>query len=219
MWGGAGPVATERGTKGPLNGQGRPVRLRNGVGRWAPGLAAAVLAGCVTLPGQVSSTPFVPRIVDREYRAVWQTLQATLRNEGAVGLAGDPERGVMQTAFRIRPGTKVLARGLLGEEETRNNMVQVRYAVQARPLGPQRTEVQLRTEVQYLDRASRMWVRAADDGSLMDSFWRRFEQDLAYYGVRPDTWRPDGPGREASPADAGPARGAPGREAPRAEPR
>ena len=175
--------------------------LRGGVGRWAPGLAAAVLAGCVTLPGEVSRTPFVPRIVERDYPVVWETLQATLRNEGALGLSGDPGRGVIETAFRIRPGTKVLARGLLGEEETRNNLVQVRYAVQTRALGPQRTEVHLRTEVQYLDRASRTWIRAADDGSLMDSFWRRFEQDLAYYGARPDTWRPDDPGRKAPRAE------------------
>lgn len=189
---------------GPPEAPGRhQVTLRHWVLGWSAPLAVGVLAGCITLPGEVSAPGFVPRIVDREYRVVWETLQATLRNEGALGVTGDRERGVIETAFRLRPGTKVWAGGLLGEAETRNNLVQVRYAVRARPLGPEETEVRLRTEILYMDRASRQWVRGVDDGTLMDSFWRRFEEDLAYYGMRPETWRPEGAGREAPHPDGG----------------
>jgi hypothetical protein len=168
----------------------------------------------------VDAPPFVPRIVDREYAVVWETLQAALRNEGAVGLTGDRERGVIETGYRMSPGTKVLAHGLLRAEETRDAyLVQVRYSVRALPLGSAKTEVRVRTEVQYLDRAVGGWVRAADDGSLMESFWRRFQQDLAYYGARPETWRPDAPGGATSPAAASPSPGPTGGVAPTAEPR
>jgi hypothetical protein len=180
----------------------------------------AVLGGCVTLPGHVSEPPFVPRVVDREYGVVWQTLQAALRNEGAPAVTANRDRGVIETAYRLRPGTKVLAHGLLGAVETQNaQMVQVRYSVRALPLGPETTEVRVRTEIQYLDRAVGGWVRAADDGSLMESFWRRFQQDLVYYGARPETWRPDTPGEATSPAAAGPPPGPTGEDAPKAEPR
>ncbi len=204
----------------PLNRWARPLRPARWVGgRSAVLLAAGTLAGCVTLPAHVSSPAFVPRIVDREYGVVWETLQAALRNEGASGLTGDRQRGVIETTYRVRPGAKVVARGLLGEEETRNAPVQVRYSVRAHPLGPEKTEVRLRAEIQRLDPSTRQWVRAADDGSVVDAFWRRFAQDLAYYGARPETWRPEGPGRETSPPESGRAQGAPGREGPRVEPR
>lgn len=203
-----------------LGGRSQPARCRPVTTRWAATLAVVLLGGCVTLPGEMSSPPFVPRIVDREYVVVWETLQAALRNEGAVGLTGDRERGVIETAYRVRPGTKVLAHGLLGAEETRDAfLVQVRYSVRARPLGPGKTEVRLRTDVQYMDRAARQWTRTADDGSLMESFWRRFQQDLAYYGAQPETWRPDAPRGVVSPPAAGPSQAPPGGEAPKAEPR
>jgi len=166
------------------------------------------------MPGQESTAVFFPRIVDREYPAVWVTLQAALRNEGALIQTEDQKRGVIETFLRLRPGTKVWTRGSWGEEGTRNPQVQVRYSVQARPLGSEKTEVRLRTQFLYLDRGSGQWVPGTDDGAVMESFWRRFEQDLAYYGARPETWRPEDPGRKVSPPGSGPAQGSPGRQAP-----
>jgi hypothetical protein len=95
----------------------------------------------------------------------------------------------------------------MGDHETRHPLVHVRYSVRAHPLGPDKTEVRLRTMIQYEDLGTRQWVPTADDGSVVDAFWRRFDQDLAYYGARPETWRPDG-GRPAPGLPAGePAEG------------
>jgi len=191
------------------------VSRRRSMGCWAATFAVAVLGGCTTLPGPVSAPVFVPRIVDREYAVVWETLQAALRNEGAVAMTANREKGVIETGYRLRPGLKVVTHGLLGAAETRDAlMVQVRYSVRALPLGAEKTEVRVRTEVQYMDRAVGGWVRTADDGSLMESFWRRFQVDLAYYGARPETWRPDGPGGATSPAAAAPPPGPAGGDAP-----
>ena len=185
------------------------------VGRWGLALVVAVLAGCITLPGQVSRQAFVTRVVDREYAMVWEALQAALRDEGAIALTADHQRGAIETAYRIRPGSKVLARSLLGYEETRNPLIEVRYSVRTRPLGPEKTEVRLRTEIQYLDRLAG-WVRAAEDGSLADAFWRRLDRDLAFYVARPETLRTNEGGRESSPPQPEPLQG---RDATEAEPR
>ena len=174
-------------------------------------IAGLILTGCVTVPGQMARPGFVPRIVDREYGVVWKTLVAALRNEGALLQVVDQRGGAIETAYRLRPGTKIRARGLLGEEETQNLQVQVRYSVRASPLGPEKTEVRLRTEMQYLNQVS-TWVSATDDGGLAESFWRRFEQDLAYYGLQPEKWRPDEPRRDPSRPEPGPEGVLPGRE-------
>jgi hypothetical protein len=173
----------------------------------------AILAGCVTLPGEPARPDFVPRIVDREYGVVWNTVLAALRNEGAKLASSDRDRGLVETSFQWRDGTRVLGKGLLGQERTRNVPVQVRHSVRTRALGAEKTEVSLRTEVQYLDQGTGTWVRVLDDGTLTESFWRRFEQDLTYYGARPDTWRPDEP-RPVPPASSAGPPGALGRQAP-----
>src|SRR5574341_780793 len=141
----AGQVNQGRSKRPPISGRG---------GRAWLGMAitAALLEGCVTLPGELATPAFTPRVVDREYRVVWVTLLAALRNEGAQIARRDPDGGLIETAFRPRPGTKVVARGILGEQETRHPLVQVRYSVRARPLGHGTTEVRLRTVIQYLDR-------------------------------------------------------------------
>ena len=192
--------------------------LRNAVrcgGAWAGAVVAgAVLAGCLTLPGHLPTPEFTPRIVDREYPVVWETLLAALRNEGAQVVRREPEGGVIDTAFRARPGTKVLTRGILGSAEMRQSAVEVRYSVRARPLGPGKTEVRLRTLIQYMDLGTQQWVPATDDGTLMETFWRRFEQDLRYYGAQPETWRPDEGRPTPAPPPAGSADVLPGGSAP-----
>lgn len=145
---------------------------------------------------------------------VWVTLQAALRNEGALIQSADPASGAIETFSRVRPGTKVWTRGALAQQGTYNLLVQVRYSVQARPLGSEKTEVRLRTETAYLDRGSGTWVPGTDDGTVTESFWRRFDQDLAYYGARPETWRLEGPGREGPSPGSGPAQGSPEVQAP-----
>jgi hypothetical protein len=108
----------------------------------------------------------------------------------------------------------VSARGILGSAETRHPVVEVRYTVRARPLGPGKSEVRLRTMIQYLDSGTQQWVPAADDGTLMETFWRRFEQDLTYYGARPETWRPDEGRPTPAAPPAGPEEVPPGGSAP-----
>jgi hypothetical protein len=164
------------------------------------------LAACVSLPAEKARPQYAPRIVDREYSVVWKTLLAALRNEGAFVTTSDQQQGAIQTAFRARPGTNVRTRGLFYQTDTRNVEVQVRYIIRATALGREKTEVSLVTEIQYLDPASG-FVPTTDDGAVAESFWRRLEEDLAYYGMRPETWRSGGPSREgASPGQgtAGP---------------
>ena len=157
------------------------------------------LAGCVTLPGEVARPDYVPRIVDREYSVAWNALVAALRNEGALLQRTDKQAGIIETFYRIRPGTKVRTRGPFAQVDTQNVEVRVRYSVRANPLGSEKTEVRLRTEVQYLDGA-KSWVATTDDGGVAESFWRRFELDLAYYGLRPETWGPQEPRRDPGPS-------------------
>ncbi len=169
------------------------------------------LAGCVTLPGDRAIPQYAPRIVEREYSVVWKTLLAALKNEGAFVASANQRQGTIETIFRARPGTMVRARGLLYETDTRNIEVQVRYSVRAAALGKEKTEVFLVTHIQYLDRASG-WIATTDDGGVAESFWRRFEEDLVYYGMRPETWRSDEPRRAPTPATPGPEGLVPGRE-------
>jgi hypothetical protein len=157
---------------------------------------------------------FETRVVPREYGLVWQTLEAALRNEGAQIQRSFADRGEIDTAYRLHPGLKITGPSVIGERETRDAMVQVRYVVRARSLGPASTEVRLRTDVQMLDRTVRTWTRVNDDGALKVAFWRRFEEDLAYYGVRPERWRPEdfrpGPVRDGATEPGGQTRGVPG---------
>lgn len=163
--------------------------MRSARMRWRLAVIGGLfLAGCASLPAERARPQYAPRIVDREYSVVWATLLAALRNEGAFVSAADQQQGTIETPFRARPGTTVRTRGLY-QTDTRNTEVQVRYTVRATALGPEKTEVSLVTDVQYLDRASG-WVQTTDDGGVAESFWRRFEQDLLYYGMRPETWRP-----------------------------
>ena len=199
---------------------------RRAILRLAPNVAAMGLGlvlvgvGCATLPGEIARPDYVPRIVDREYPVVWNTLVAALRNEGALIQAADRQAGTIETAYRPRPGTKVRSRGLFGEADTQNVEVRVRHSVRAHPLGPEKTEVRLRTEVRYRDGLTD-WMATTDDGGVAESFWRRFEQDLAYYGLRPETWGPQEPRRDPEPSvgaprsDGGPTgRGGAGPRAP-----
>ena len=175
-------------------------------------IGGLLLAGCAKLPGERAIPQYAPRVVDREYSVVWKTLLAALRNEGAVVASADQKQGTIQTAYRPRPGTTVRTQGLFYQTDTRNAQVFVRYKIQATALGPEKTEVSLVTEIQYLERASG-WVPTTDDGGVAESFWRRFEEDLAYYGMRPETWRSDEPRRAPVPAAPGPEGVSPGREA------
>jgi hypothetical protein len=157
------------------------------------------LAGCVTFPGELARPDYVARIVDREYSVTWNTLVAALRNEGAALQAADKQAGIIETAYSSRPGTKVRTRGPFVHVDTQSVQVRVRYSVRANPLGSERTEVRLRTEVQYQDGA-KGWVATTDDGGVAESFWRRFHQDLAYYGLRPETWGAQEPRRDPGPS-------------------